>query len=195
MYMGRIRVWRATVGKVFFLKNGSYGILKPRIFLGRWLSWSMMQSSSFWVTFSRVVIWVNIVEWAHWCFHSNPVRRKKSGGQSRYWPTGFERYPGIRRTPARCHRWGCGVGFDRGLVLVLCFGALGWRVWFYTLYGNDYTSVFFPCNCIAFPITDSGFLSNKSRTLLNADTVGDTFSVVLLTITLTPFFLATQVLV
>jgi hypothetical protein len=52
-----------------------------------------------------------------------------------------------------------------------------------------------PPNRIAFPVADSGILSDNSRALLKAETVGDTSPVVLFAITFTTLFLATQVLV
>jgi hypothetical protein len=55
--------------------------------------------------------------------------------------------------------------------------------------------VLFNYNHIAFPVADSGLLSDNSRALLNAETVGDTSPVVLFSITFTALFLATQVLV
>ena len=60
---------------------------------------------------------------------------------------------------------------------------------------NDFTLVPFNYNRIAFPVADSGLLSDNSRALLNAETVGDTSPVVLFAITFTTLFLATQVLV
>ena len=53
----------------------------------------------------------------------------------------------------------------------------------------------FNYNRIAFPVADSGLLSDNSRALLNAETIGDTSPVVLFSITFTVLFLATQVLV
>ena len=53
----------------------------------------------------------------------------------------------------------------------------------------------FNYNRIAFPVDDSGLLSDNSRALLNAETVGDTSPVVLFTITFTTLFLVTQVVV
>ena len=53
----------------------------------------------------------------------------------------------------------------------------------------------FNYNRIAFPIADSGLLSNNSRALLNAENVGDTSPVFLFAIMFTALFLATQVLV
>jgi len=50
-------------------------------------------------------------------------------------------------------------------------------------------------NRIAFPVADSGLLSDNSRALLNAETVDDTSPAVLFAITFTTLFLATQVLV
>ena len=121
------------------------------------------------------MILVSIVELAHWFFHSNPVPRKNKYEKSRYWPTGFERYSGTRRTPVRCHRWWCGFGF--------------------TLYmSGDYTFVPFTYNRIAFPVADSEILSDNSKAFLNAETVGDTSPVVLFAITFTALFLTTQVL-
>ena len=60
---------------------------------------------------------------------------------------------------------------------------------------SDFTLVPFNYNRIAFPVADSGLLSDNSRALLNAETVGDTFPVVLFAITFTTLFLVTQVLV
>ena len=53
----------------------------------------------------------------------------------------------------------------------------------------------FNYNRIAFPVADSGLLSDNSRALLNAETVDDTSPVVLFALTFTALFLATQVLV
>jgi hypothetical protein len=53
----------------------------------------------------------------------------------------------------------------------------------------------FNYNRIAFPVADSGFLSDNSRALLNAETVGDMSPLVLFSTTFTALFLATQVLV
>ena len=53
----------------------------------------------------------------------------------------------------------------------------------------------FTYNRIAFPVADSGLLSDNSRAFLNAETVGDTSPVVLFAITFTTLLLATQVLV
>ena len=60
---------------------------------------------------------------------------------------------------------------------------------------GDHTLVAFPNNRIAFPVADSGLLSDNSRALLNAKTVGYSSPVVLFAITFTALFLATQVLV
>lgn len=49
-------------------------------------------------------------------------------------------------------------------------------------------------NHIVFPVVDSELLSNNSRALLNAETVGDASPAVLFALTFTPLFLATQVL-
>ena len=53
----------------------------------------------------------------------------------------------------------------------------------------------FNYNRIAFPVADSGFLSDNSRAFFNAETIDDTSLVVLFAITFTTLFLATQVLV
>ena len=52
----------------------------------------------------------------------------------------------------------------------------------------------FNYNRIAFSVADSGLLSDNSRALLNAETVGDTSPVVLFAITFTALLLARQVL-
>jgi hypothetical protein len=59
---------------------------------------------------------------------------------------------------------------------------------------SDYTLVPFTYNRIAFSVADSGLLSDNSRALLNAETVGDTSPVVLFAIRFTALFLTTQVL-
>ena len=53
----------------------------------------------------------------------------------------------------------------------------------------------FNYNRIAFLVGDSGLLSDNSRELLNAETIGYSSPVVLFAITFTTLFLATQVLV
>ena len=58
---------------------------------------------------------------------------------------------------------------------------------------SDFTFVPFTYNRIAFPVADSGLLSDNSRALFNAETTSS--PVVLFTITFMALFLSTQVLV
>ena len=61
--------------------------------------------------------------------------------------------------------------------------------------GSDYALVAFTDYRVAFPVTDPGFTVNDSWTVINAAEVGNAVLVILFPITLTTFFLATQVLV
>jgi hypothetical protein len=60
---------------------------------------------------------------------------------------------------------------------------------------SDSTLVTFTYNRIAFSVADLGILSENSRALLKAETVGSASPVVLFVITFTTLFLATKVLV
>ena len=61
--------------------------------------------------------------------------------------------------------------------------------------GSDYVLVAFTDYRVAFPVTDPGFTVNDSWTVINAAEVGNAVLANLFPITLTTFFLATQVLV
>jgi hypothetical protein len=66
-----------------------------------------------------VVVLVSIIESAHWCFHSNLVSRSSKVDIGRQ---------GLRVTlvfeePQSFFIEWCGSGFDKGPVLVRCFGA------------------------------------------------------------------------
>ena len=60
---------------------------------------------------------------------------------------------------------------------------------------SDYALVAFTDYRIAFPVTDPGFTVNDSWAVINATEVGNAAPAILFPITLTTFFLATQVLV
>lgn len=60
--------------------------------------------------------------------------------------------------------------------------------------GSDHALMAFADDRIAFPVSDPGFIGDNSGAFINADAVGNVSSAVMFSVTFTPFFLATQIL-